>query len=180
MVNKIEIDPLLYIDPKNYSTGISYIRALVSEDPTICLERWRKIVKYHGIYEKRGFSRTRYHKAVQEWRSENGYHPMGAGSRGAYRPANWVAQSEDASEKAPESPENGLGGAASAPATPEVVEVVSTASGAALAELVWEWMDSNGYDAVSFFDDGEVNVSRRETKVREFSLVEDRDQSGGE
>jgi hypothetical protein len=171
MANKIEIDPLLYIDPQNYSTGIAYIRDLIEADPTICLDRWRKIVKYHGIYEKRGFSRTRYHKAVQEWRKGQGYEPMGSGSRGAYRPANWRA-----ADSGSESPENGLGVEEAAPAVPEEPEAAVGRAGAALADLVWEWMDENGYENVIFWDDGEVQFTRRQTaRSREFKLSESDD-----
>jgi hypothetical protein len=161
------IDPLLSIDPSAYTTGIAYIRALVREDPSICMERWLRIIKYHELDKLRGYSKARYYDAVREWRRSHGLPPMKHTDRKAARtrPAN-----SGAPEDVTDTTQNGSS------------DAPSELPGATVAELVWEWMDKSGYETVTFFDDGEVSVSKRQTsRTREFSLVvEDRDQPGGE
>jgi hypothetical protein len=163
------IDPLLSIDPSGYTTGIAYIRALVHEDPSICMERWLRIIKYHDLDKLRGYSKARYYDAVREWRRSHGLPPMKHTDRKAARtrPAN-----AEVGESATDTTHQHDGAVEQSEVHPV---------DAAVADHVWEWMDENGYDTVTFFDDGEVNVSRRQTsRTREFSLVvEDSGQEKG-
>jgi hypothetical protein len=173
------IDPLLHIDYAQYKTGIAYSRALVEADPTINLNRYLRICHYHGLNNVRGYSRCRFHSAVREWRSENGYPIRPAGRRGVSKSANWLppehpqeaAESLLTDEETPQAVES----APEAPAPPwdkdKGAKSTDDASGAALAELVWEWMTRHDLEMVAFWDDGEVNVRRKEPKKREFRVV---------
>lgn len=165
------IDPLLHIDPTEFRTGIAYIKALVGEDPSIDLARYMRISHYHELNTKRGYSRCRFHAAVREWREVNGLPKRPSGRKGAFKAANWVPGEE--AKKAPESAENGVNGAALYPDKGSTPKVVNSLDGAALAELVWEWMTKHDLEMVAFWDDGEVNVRRKEKKTREFRIVVD-------
>ena len=170
------IDPLLHIDYSEYRTGIAYVRALVEADPTINLSRYLRICHYHGLNNVRGYSKCRFHSAVRGWREENGYPVRPAGRRGVSKPANWLPEDGDShnvNEKAPEPAENGVSGAALYPDKGSDPEATSKLDGAALAELVWEWMSQHDLEMVAFWDDGEVNVKRNEPKEREYRLVVD-------
>ena len=151
------IDPLLAIDPTNYTTGIAYIRALIHGDPSLCLERWMRIIKYHKLDELRGYSRARYYDAVREWRRAHGYPPMGATTRENtwIRPVNSGSPTE-----ATEPTQNG--------STGSPVRL----PGATVAELVWEWMDENGYEDAFFWGNGEVTVRKKEkARKREYRIA---------
>lgn len=175
------IDPLLHIDYAQYKTGIAYARALVVADPTINLSRFLRICHYHGLNKVRGYSRCRFHSAVRDWRKENGYPVRPAGRRGVCKSANWLppehsqeaAESLLTDEEAPETPKGEPEALTPPWGKDKEAKPTDEASGAALAELVWEWMAENSYDMVTFWDDGEVSVKRKGPLRREFRLIEE-------
>jgi hypothetical protein len=164
-------DALLVFDPEDFTTGIAYARALVDADPSINLDRYARICHWHGANKRRGFSKDRFHAAVREWRIENGLPLRPHGVSGKARAANWLP---DEAVEAAEPPENGLG----TDTTPPDEEATSTSiredGAAALAELVWEWMEAHNLEMATFWDDGEVSVTKSKPKKREFSLVVDK------
>jgi hypothetical protein len=175
------IDPLLSISPANFRTGIAYARALVDADPTIDLGRFMRITHWHGLDKKRGYSRCRFHSAVRDWRVENGYPKRPSGRKGSYRAANWLPPelNDDAAAsllnegEATETPED-------APELPDPAQAMEWKhagtgddAGAALAELVWEWMEANNYEMAAFWEDGEVNVTKKTAPERSFKLIVD-------
>lgn len=161
-------DALLVFDPDNFSTGIAYARALVNADPSINLDRYTRICHWHGVNKRRGFSKDRFHAAVREWRTENEYPLRPHGVSGKARAANWLP---DGPVEAAEPPENGLG---TDTAPPDTSTSIREDGSSALAELVWEWMDSNNLEMATFWDDGEVSVTKKVLKERKFNLVVDK------
>lgn len=161
-------DALLVFDPDNFTTGIAYARALVNADPSINLDRYTRICHWHGVNKRRGFSKDRFHAAVRGWRIERGYPLRPHGVSGKARAANWLPA--DQSVEAAESPENGLGAGTVIETPPK--PLVDPA--AALAELVWEWMEQFNLEMATFWDDGEVSVTKKGPKERKFNLIVDK------
>ena len=165
-------DDLLKFHPNRFTTATKYITALIEADPTITRDRFRAIEGFYSLGERRGFSGTRYAKTVWQWRKNNGFPGLGQSHGRSPRPANWMPAPEEMDYSEPEAPLS-----VPLPPTPAAppskpVEPTQEHPGAVVAELVWEWMDRNGYESVTFFADGEVGARKKKITERVFMFHE--------
>ena len=163
-------DDLLKFHPNRFTTATKYITALIEADPTITRDRFRAIEGFYSLGERRGFSGTRYAKTVWQWRKNNGFPGLGQSHGRSPRPANWMPDVpvEPAVKVSPPLPPIVVD-------TPEPIRespLYKEHPASAVAELVWEWMDKNGYESVTFFADGEVGARKKKVIKREFVFHE--------
>mgnify|MGYP003654057368 CR=1 FL=1 len=87
-------EPLKDVSPWDHKKGIGYARALVSADPGVTVDRWERLIEYHGLDGQTGYSKSQFWKAGNEYRTKNSLPKRRSGSAGGRRPALPVNHAE--------------------------------------------------------------------------------------